>query len=137
VRLDQQPHGSSPPASLIELLLLLHASVELPEASLASDPHVGELPQLSGVVIAPLHTLVGAGDHVPPSRSLGTRIQPHHDILLPPLKAELYLSRYALLQSLLQAQLRPATCPHSNILARAVIVCANSQALPVTPALVV
>jgi hypothetical protein len=82
VRLDQQLHEPSPPALLFELLLVLHASVELPGALPASSPGVGELPQLSGVVVALLRALVGAGDHVPPSPSLGTRIQPTVILLL-------------------------------------------------------
>jgi hypothetical protein len=94
VRLDQQPHEPSPPASSIELLPLLYASVGLPEASPASVPHVGELPQLSGVVVAPPQALVGAGDHVPPSPSLGTRILPHRDTPPLPLEAGLCLAFY-------------------------------------------
>jgi hypothetical protein len=53
VRLDQQPYESSPPASLVELLPLLYASVELSEPSPASAPHICKLPQLSSVVVAP------------------------------------------------------------------------------------
>jgi hypothetical protein len=95
VRLDQQPHEPSPPASSIELLSLLHASIELPEASPASAPHVGELPQLSSVVVAPLRALVSAGDYVPPSPSLETKKQPHHNTPRLPLEAEPCLASYA------------------------------------------
>jgi hypothetical protein len=95
VRLDQQPYEPSPPALLFELLPLLHASVELLEASPASLLHVGELPQLSGVVVALLRALVRAGDHVPPSPSLETRIQPHRDSPRLLLEGEPYLAFYA------------------------------------------
>jgi hypothetical protein len=77
VRLDQQPHEPSSPALLFKLLLLLHASVKLPRAFPASFPGVGELPQLSSVVVAPLQALIRASDHVPPSPSLETRMQLH------------------------------------------------------------
>jgi hypothetical protein len=88
VRLDQQLHEPSSPALLFELLLLMHASVELPGAFPAFSPGAGELPQLSGVVVASLQALVGADDHVPPSPSLGTRIQPYYDTPPLPLEAE-------------------------------------------------
>jgi hypothetical protein len=74
---------------------LLHASVELPEASPASLLHVGELPQLSSVVVALLRALVGASDHVPLSPSLETRIQLYCDSPRLPLEGEPYLAFYA------------------------------------------
>ena len=95
MRLDQQPYEPSSLALLFKLLFLLHASVELPRAFPASSPGVGELPQLSGVIVVLLQALVGAGDHVPPSPSLGTRIQPYHDTPPLPLEAEPYLASYA------------------------------------------
>ena len=95
MRLDQQPHEPSPPALLFKLLPLLHASVKLPEASPASSLHVGELPQLSGVVVALLRALVGASDHVHPSPSLETRIQPYRDTPRLPLEGEPCLAFYA------------------------------------------
>ena len=95
MRLDQQPYEPSPPALLFELLPLLHVSVELPEASPASSLHVGELLQLSGVVVALLQALVEAGDHVPPSPSLETRIQPYRDSPRLSLEGEPCLAFYA------------------------------------------